>query len=483
MNLPQEKYETVIGLEVHAQLNTQTKLFAADPIAYGAAPNTQISAITLGYPGTLPKLNEKAVQLAIKLGLACHCAIEPTNYFARKHYFYPDLPKGYQTSQHTTPICKGGYVSIATETGTIQIPLNRIHLEEDAGKSIHDIDPDDTCLDYNRAGTPLVEIVTEPAIHRAADAATYVTELRKLVRWLAVCDGNMEEGSLRCDANVSIRPKGSTTLGTKVEIKNLNSIRNLRKAIEIEVDRMIELAEAGKPITQETRGFDADQEITFSLRSKEEANDYRYFPCPDLPPFDVTPEQIAAIQASMPVLPEQMMEQLQIKLGLSAYDATQICEDPAIILYFETLLQHHIAAKPAANWINGPIKSWLNDHQIGIESFDMLPSRLAELIQLVMDNLVSFSTAASRVLPAMIKNKELSAQETAASLNLLQESDHAAIESWVDEVLRRMPDKVVEYQKGKKGLIGLFMGEVKKISKGKADPQMATALLQKKLNA
>ena len=483
MNLPQDTYETVIGLEVHAQLNTQTKLFAADPIAYGAAPNTQISAITLGYPGTLPKLNEKAVQLAVRLGLACHCAIEPTNYFARKHYFYPDLPKGYQTSQHTTPICKGGYVTIQTESGPTNIPLNRIHLEEDAGKSIHDIDPDYSCLDYNRAGTPLVEIVTEPAIHRASDAATYVTELRKLVRWLDVCDGNMEEGSLRCDANVSIRPKGSTTLGTKVEIKNLNSIRNLRKAIEIEVDRMTALAEAGKPIIQETRGFDADREITYSLRSKEEANDYRYFPCPDLPPFDVTPEQIAAIQTAMPVLPDQMKVQLQEKFGLSAYDASQICEEPALMVYFEALLQHQIPAKPAANWMNGPIKSWLNDHQIGIKDFDMPPPRLAELIQLVIDNRVNFSTAAARVLPAMLKNQGLSAQETAASLNLLQESDHAAIESWVEEVLQRMPDKVMEYQKGKKGLIGLFMGEVKKISKGKADPQVATELLQKKLNA
>ena len=268
----------VIGLEVHAQLQTQSKLFSGDSAAFGAAPNTHISPITLGHPGTLPRINKKAVEYAIRMGLACHCEIEQYNYFARKNYFYPDLPKGYQVSQHTTPICKGGHVAIKTKDGLKNVQLNRIHLEEDAGKSIHDADENYTCIDYNRAGVPLIEIVTEPDMHSADEAFQYVTEVRKLVRWIDVCDGNMEEGSLRCDANVSIRLRGETELGTKVEVKNLNSIRNVKKAIEYEIDRMISMAEKGERIIQQTRGFDADTDTTFSMRDKEEANDYRYFP-------------------------------------------------------------------------------------------------------------------------------------------------------------------------------------------------------------
>src|SRR3954454_19578392 len=321
-----DKYEAVIGLEVHAQLATASKLFCGDSTAFGAAPNTHVSPITLGHPGTLPMTNKKAVEYAIRMGLACHCEIERYNYFARKNYFYPDLPKGYQVSQHTTPICKGGYVTIKTKDGEKDVKLNRIHLEEDAGKSIHDADENYTCIDYNRAGVPLIEIVTEPDMHSAEEAFQYVTEIRKLVRWIDVCDGNMEEGSLRCDANVSIRPKGQTTLGTKVEVKNLNSIRNVKKAIEYEIDRMIAMAERGERIIQQTRSFDADTDTTFAIRDKEEANDYRYFPEPDLTPFLLTDEFISTIKASIPALPHELHLQYLV-LGLNDYDARQLCED------------------------------------------------------------------------------------------------------------------------------------------------------------
>src|SRR4051812_31697398 len=303
MITPFEKYEVVIGLEVHAQLATKSKLFSGDSVEFGAEPNTHVSPITLGHPGTLPKTNKKAIEYAIKMGLACNCEIERDNYFARKNYFYPDLPKGYQISQHTTPICKGGYVTIRTGEGLRDVRLNRIHLEEDAGKSIHDVDTDYTCVDYNRAGTALIEIVTEPDMHNADEAYQYVTDIRRLVRWIGICDGNMEEGSLRCDANVSIRLKGETKLGTKVEVKNLNSIRNVKKAIEYEIERMINEVESGGMIIQQTRSFDANTDTTFAIRDKEEANDYRYFAEPDLPPFSLSESFINSINESLPESP------------------------------------------------------------------------------------------------------------------------------------------------------------------------------------
>ncbi|MBS1564834.1 MAG: Asp-tRNA(Asn)/Glu-tRNA(Gln) amidotransferase subunit GatB, partial [Bacteroidetes bacterium] len=357
----EDKYEVVIGLEVHAQLLTRSKLFCGDSAAFGGAPNTHISEIALAYPGTLPRLNRQAVDLAIRLGLACHCAIEHKNYFARKNYFYPDLPKGYQVSQHTTPICKGGHVQIRTAEGERSVTLNRIHLEEDAGKSLHDVDPANTAMDYNRAGVPLVEIVTEPDIFSAEEAAAYITELRKLVRWLDVCDGNMEEGSLRCDANVSIRLRGEKKLGTKVEVKNLNSIRNVRKAIEYEVKRMIALVEKGEAIQQQTRSFDATNDTTFALRTKEEANDYRYFPDPDLPPFIVSDEQVKQIRAAMPELPEALATRYKTELSLNDYDARVLCDDKDNIQYFEAVIRHTSHYKAVANWMLGPVKSWLNE--------------------------------------------------------------------------------------------------------------------------
>src|SRR3954447_22885784 len=355
-----EKYEAVIGLEVHAQLATKSKLFSGDSVEFGAEPNTHVSPITLGHPGTLPKTNKKAIEYAIKMGFACNCEIERANYFARKNYFYPDLPKGYQISQHTTPICKGGYVTIKSNDGFRNVPLNRIHLEEDAGKSIHDVDMDYTCVDYNRAGTPLIEIVTEPDLHTADEAYQYVTEVRRLVRWLGICDGNMEEGSLRCDANVSVRLKGETKLGTKVEVKNLNSIRNVKKAIEYEIERMIAMLEKGEKIIQQTRSFDADTDNTFAIRDKEEANDYRYFPEPDLTPFHLTEEFISGIKATLPALPEELYKKYSL-FGLNDYDAKQLSDDKTTADYFEETIQFSKNYKAIVNWMLGPLRQAINE--------------------------------------------------------------------------------------------------------------------------
>lgn len=476
-----DKYEAVIGLEVHAQLATASKLFCGDSTAFGAPPNTHISPITMGHPGTLPKTNKKAVEYAIRLGLACGCEIEKENYFARKNYFYPDLPKGYQISQHTTPICKGGYVTIKTGTGERQVQLNRIHMEEDAGKSIHDLDEQYTCIDLNRAGTPLVEIVTEPDIHSAEEAWQYVTEIRRLVRWIGICDGNMEEGSLRCDANVSIRLKGETKLGTKVEVKNLNSIRNVKKAIEFEIERMVQLVESGGKVQQQTRSFDASNDTTFAIRDKEEANDYRYFPDPDLAPFHLTDEFISTIRQALPALPHELVQRYQSQYGLSAYDAAQLCDEKETNDFFAAVIRHTQNYKAAANWILGPVRQYINEAGITLTQLSLSPALLAGLIKLVEEGKVSFSVASSRILPVVIAEAK-DPLSIAEALNLLQVSDTHELETWVNGALESMPDKVTEYKKGKKGLIGLFVGEVKKRSKGKADPKMVTQLLEQKLN-
>lgn len=483
MSILSEKYEAVIGLEVHAQLATKSKLFCGDSIAFGAGPNTHVSPITLGHPGTLPMTNKKAVEYAIMMGIACNCEIEKDNYFARKNYFYPDLPKGYQVSQHTTPICKGGHVTIKTDGVTRDVQLNRIHLEEDAGKSIHDIDNDYTCVDYNRAGTPLIEIVTEPDLFSAEEAYHYVTEIRRLVRWIAVCDGNMEEGSLRCDANVSVRLKGETRLGTKVEVKNLNSIRNVKTAIDFEIERMIKMLENGETIIQQTRSFDAGNDTTFAIRDKEEANDYRYFAEPDLPPFHLEQSFIDAIKKALPALPATLMHKYQHELGLSEYDAAQLCQEKEIADYYAAVIANTNHYKAAANWINGPVKHYLNEHKIHMSSFVLEPAQIADLLLLVEDGKVSFSVASVKLLHAMIADHKKTALQLATEMNLLQVSDTNELETWIKIALGRMPDKVKEYRKGKKGLIGLFVGEVKKLSKGKADPKVVTSLLEEKLNA
>lgn len=472
----------VIGLEVHTQLLTQSKLFCGDSASFSSNPNTHISPITLAHPGTLPRMNSKVIEFAVKLGLALHCDIEQHNYFARKNYFYPDLPKGYQVSQHTTPVCRNGFVRINMIDGERDIRLNRIHIEEDAGKSLHDADEQYTCIDLNRAGVPLLEIVSEPDMHSSDEAFAYITELRKIVTWLGICDGNMEEGSMRCDANISIRLKGERKLGTRVEVKNLNSIRNVKRAIDAEVERLINITEQGQPIIQETRSYDADNNITFSLRTKEDADDYRYFPEPDLSPFHITDEYLREIKNSLPVLPEALKKHYTENLLLSGYDAAVISDDKDLADYFEQLTRHKKNYKAAANWLLGPVKSHLNDSNNGYASFPLSPEKLAALIQMVEDGLVGFGVASSKLMPALINNPEKEPAELAASLNLLTEKDSHSIEKWVDEALANMPGKVAEYKKGKKGLIGLFAGEVKKLSRGKADMQVVNTLLHKKLN-
>lgn len=472
----------MIGLEVHAQLLTQSKLFCGDSAAFCTEPNIHISPITLAHPGTLPKMNAKAIEYAVKLGLALHCEIEQHNYFARKNYFYPDLPKGYQVSQHTTPICKNGFVTINVDTTERNIRLNRIHMEEDAGKSLHDVDENYTCIDLNRAGVPLLEIVSEPDMHSSDEAFAYITELRKLVTWLGICDGNMEEGSLRCDANISIRPKGDTKLGTRVEVKNLNSIRNVKRAIDLEVERLINLVENDQPVIQETRSYDADNHITFSLRSKEDADDYRYFPEPDLSPFHITDDYLVQLKNELPVLPAALKQRYMTDLKLSDYDAAVLCDDKDQVAYFEAVIKHTGNYKAVANWMLGPLKSHLNENHIGYNTFTLPPEKLAALIGLVESGKLNFGTAASTVLPALLLQPEKEPLQIATALNVLLESNSNSLEVWVNEVMADMPDKVKQYQMGKKGLIGLFAGEVKKRSKGKADMQMVTEILEKKLN-
>lgn len=480
--LNDEKYEAVIGLEVHTQLLTNSKLFSGDSTEFGALPNTNISPVSLAHPGTLPKMNKKVIEYAIKLGLTLNCDIERNNYFARKNYFYPDLPKGYQISQHTTPICKNGFVTININSAEKNIRLNRIHIEEDAGKSLHDVDENYTCIDLNRAGIPLLEIVSEPDMHTADEAHAYVTEIRKLVRFLGICDGNMEEGSMRCDANISIRIKGEKKLGTKVEVKNLNSIRNVKKAIEYEISRLTELAEKNEEITQQTRSYDAETGTTFSLRTKEDANDYRYFAEPDLTPFLITDEMLESVKKTMPVLPKEREIKYRDEFGLSGYDARLLSEDRFTSNYFESIIQHTNNYKAAANWMLGPIKSFLNENNIGLNEFALPARSIAELITLVEGGKINFGIASSKIFSALIQQPAKTPMQFVSEMNLLQESNDDTVTLWIDEIIRKMPEKVNEYKKGKKALIGLFAGEVKKLSKGKADMQLVNKILTEKLN-
>jgi len=483
MDLMLDEYETVVGLEVHAQLLTKSKLFCGDSAAFGAEPNTNISPITLGHPGTLPKLNREAVLLSIRMGLACKSQISRHNYFARKNYFYPDLPKGYQITQHTTPICVGGHVSIKTADGRERnVQLNRIHMEEDAGKSLHDVDPLNTAVDYNRAGVPLIEIVTEPDLSSGEEAAAYLTELRKILRYLDVCDGNMEEGSMRCDANVSIRKKGDRTLGTKVEVKNLNSIRNVRRAIEVESKRLMALDAAGEVIIQETRGYNAGENNTYTLRVKEDANDYRYFADPDLTPFEVTDKILTDVRAQIPEMPEERITRYCDTLHLTEYDARTLTDEKEQADYFESLIIETNNFKSAANWVLGPVKSYLNENGISFTDFCVKPKAIAQIITLIDQGKLNFSSASTRIFPQLVLFPDKSPDLIAAELNLVQDSDEGNVAAWVETVLNNMPEKVAEYRKGKKGLIGLFVGEVKKISKGKADPKITNDILIKRLN-
>lgn len=478
-----EQYEPVIGLEVHMQLLTKSKAYSADSTEYGAIPNSNVSVITLGHPGALPRLNEKVVEYAVRLGLACGCEIREVNQFARKNYFYADLPKGYQITQDTTPVCTGGAITIKLKDGvTKKIHLIRIHMEEDAGKSIHDVDPYDTLVDLNRAGVALLEMVSEPEIKSADEAYAYLTEIRKLVRYLGICDGNMEEGSLRCDCNVSVMKKGSKKFGRRVEVKNMNSFRNVQKAIEHEIKRQIDIIEAGGEVAQDTRSFDANNGTTFSMRSKEMANDYRYFPEPDLPPVVISEEFIDSVRASMPPLPNELFHRFTNDLNLTAYDAEVLTEDKGIALYFHELTQKTRYFKSAANWMIGPVKSYLNENALEIEQFPVSPERLSALIELVESGKVSFSIASQRIFREYVNHPDDDPFQIAERMNVIQESDEDSINVFVKEVIAKFPDKVTEYKNGKTGLIGMFMGELMKLTKGKADPKVANKLIKEELD-
>ncbi|TDO21006.1 Asp-tRNA(Asn)/Glu-tRNA(Gln) amidotransferase subunit GatB [Pedobacter duraquae] len=482
MNKDQTQFELVSGLEIHVQLNTATKIFAPDSAAFGAQPNEHISAVTLGLPGALPKLNREVIAKAVRIGLALNCRINQTNFFDRKNYFYADLPKGYQITQDAMPICGKGYIDLTLSDGAEKrIGINRIHLEEDAGKSLHDQDPDFSYVDLNRAGVPLIEIVTEPDIRSAEEASVLLTEIRKLVRHLNVSDGNMEEGSLRCDANISIRPQGDTTYGTRCEVKNLNSIRNVRRAITFEVSRQADVLTAGGKIIQSTLNFDAEQGTTSPMRSKEEANDYRYFPDPDLAPVVISDEWLQQIKESMPALPKVIAAALVAKYQINGSDAAIIADDTDLLSYFNLALPTLRQPRSLVNWLTGPIRSLLNEQNIQIADFGVNPGQLAELINLVDEKKITQQVALQQVLPAIDGTLQTSVTDFAAAQNLLIVENADELSAFVDQVLAKLQPQVVAYKNGKKGVLGLFVGEVMKLAKGKADPQKVNAAILEKL--
>jgi aspartyl-tRNA(Asn)/glutamyl-tRNA(Gln) amidotransferase subunit B len=477
------KYELVIGLEIHAQLLTKSKIFCSDSTQFGSTPNTQVGVVSLAHPGILPKLNRKAVEGAVKMGLVCQSEISKYNIFDRKNYFYPDLPKGYQLTQDRTPICKGGTISIKTKGGELfSVALNRIHLEEDAGKSFHPENESESLVDFNRAGVPLIEIVTEPCIPNAEIAADLLAEVRKTVRYLEICDGNMEEGSPRCDANVSIRLKGVDKLGSKAEVKNMNSVRNLQRAIEYEFIRQVEVLEFGGTIVSETRTFDADSGKTFGMRTKEELNDYRYFPDPDLSPLIISDEWLNDIKSAMPMLADAWKERLINEYGLPVYDAEVLTESKELVMYFEQVCQWTKNYKAVSNWLMGNVKSYLNENNLSILQFPIGANVLAEIINLIDSGNISHTAASKSLFNELIHSPERSVIELAQNLNLIQEKDSDALEEIVNGILNDFPDKVQEFKKGKKGLLGMFMGEVMKRSQGKADPKISNQLLLEKLS-
>jgi aspartyl-tRNA(Asn)/glutamyl-tRNA(Gln) amidotransferase subunit B len=482
-----EKWELVVGLEVHAQLLTESKAYSSDANAYGDRPNTLVGPVTLGLPGTLPVPNKVVIDHAIKLGLACGCTIAPRMHYARKNYFYPDLPKGYQITQDTTPICTGGAIVIAMADGSEKaIELTRIHMEEDAGKSIHDVDPFFTLIDLNRAGVPLVEIVSEPMMRSSQEAYDYLVEVRRLVRYLDICDGNMEEGSLRCDANISLRPKGSATFGTRTEVKNMNSFKNVQRAIEYEAQRQSEVLDAGGTISMETRNFDAAKGVTTSLRSKEMAHDYRYFPEPDIQPLTVSEAKKEAVRRMMPPLPRELRAKYTGEFGLSAYDAGILTDDKATALYYEDLVQEVAQAngkkpwKTAANWLMGDVRSWVNEKGLTIAEFPVTARRLSGLIDLIESGKVSHTLASQKLFPLMLEQAG-SAEELAQANGLLLDTRADVIEDAMRATMARFPDKVEAYRAGNKALLGLFMGDVMKATKGKADPRRANEVVKRML--
>ena len=474
-------YEPVIGLEIHAQLQTDSKIFASDPVRFGQDANTLISPITLGHPGTLPHLNKKAVEFAIKMGFALGCEITRWQNFDRKNYFYPDLPKGYQITQDKTPICMGGSIQVHLAEGIKVLPFHHIHLEEDAGKSLHEGDNPFSFIDYNRAGTPLIEMVTEPAIHSAEEAFAMVSEVRKLVRYLGICDGNMEEGSLRADVNISLRPKGTFTLGTKVEIKNMNSLRNIQRAIEYECRRQEEALLKGEKLIQETRTFDAHTGKTHSMRVKETMNDYRYFPEPDLAPLEISDQWLSDIEAMMPTLPWEQEHKFIEQYNLPAYDAHFLAETREMALYFEEVASHTSAYKAVANWLMGPVKSHLNDKGLTINEFGIPAVQLAEIVELVEKGTITHNLAVHQLFVLCLESPTKNPSQIVSEQGWLNQDASDELPAFVEAALAAFPDKIKEYHQGKKGLLALFIGEVMKRSKGTADPKRVNQLVNQAL--
>ncbi|MBT8120313.1 MAG: Asp-tRNA(Asn)/Glu-tRNA(Gln) amidotransferase subunit GatB [Gammaproteobacteria bacterium] len=480
MSAVDPNWEVVIGLEIHAQLATKSKIFSGASTAYGAEPNTQTSVVDIALPGVLPVLNKEAVHMAVKFGMAIDAEVADRSVFARKNYFYPDLPKGYQISQFDLPIVGMGHINIELENGeTKTIGVTRAHLEEDAGKSLHEDYAGMTGIDLNRAGTPLLEIVSEPDMRSAREAVAYMKKIHTLVQYIGICDGNMQEGSFRCDANVSVRPRGQQEFGTRAELKNINSFRFVERAINIEVERQIDLIEDGGEVVQETRLYDSVKNETRSMRSKEEANDYRYFPDPDLLPVIITEEYRQQVRAELPELPEQKQQRYMDELGLSAYDAGVITSSLALSSYFDTVNEKTGDAKLSANWITGELSARLNREEIEIDNASVDADALAQLLLRIKDNTIS-GKIAKDVLDAMW-NGEGSADEVIESRGLKQITDSGAIEAFVDEVIANNPSQFEELKGGKEKMMGFFVGQVMKMSKGKANPAQVNELIRSKM--
>ena len=476
------EWETVIGLEIHAQLSTKSKLFSGSPTAYGAEPNTQANVVDLAMPGVLPVLNTEAVRKAVMFGMAIEADIPDVSVFARKNYFYPDLPQGYQISQFDKPVVGLGHLDIELENGeTKRIGVTRAHLEQDAGKSLHKDFAGQTGIDLNRSGTPLLEIVSEPDMNSAKEAVAYMKKIHSLVQFLGICDGNMQEGSFRCDANVSVRPKGQAEFGTRAELKNINSFKFVERAINIEVERQIDLIESGGKVVQETRLFDPDKDETRSMRSKEEANDYRYFPDPDLLPVAITQELRDSVRAELPELPEQKKQRFIDQFELSEFDAGVLTSSRALSDYFETVAEATDEAKLSANWVNGELASHLNKSELDITDTKVSTEQLVGLIKRIADNTIS-GKIAKDVFEA-IWNGEGDTDQIIEAKGLKQITDSGAIESMIDEIIAANPGQYEQYRSGKDKLFGFFVGQVMKASKGKANPAEVNRLLKSKLDA
>ncbi len=483
MTISEDKYEAVIGLEVHAQLSTITKIFCGCSARFGAEPNSQTCPVCLGMPGVLPVLNEKAVEFAIKMGLATNCTISEHNVFARKNYFYPDLPKGYQISQFEHPICKNGRVEVETDGEKHTIRINRIHLEEDAGKSVHDedfVDAGSSLVDLNRCGTPLIEIVTEPDLRTPQQAHAYLSLIRQLVRYLRICDGNMEQGSLRCDANVSVRRKGETELGTKTELKNMNSLRNVENALTYEIQRQVSLLESGRTVEQATLLWDPSSGTAQIMRVKEEAHDYRYFPDPDLVRLEIAEDYVRQLKKMLPELPAVRRQRFMDQYGLPEYDAEILTSSRELADYYEQTVKIINDAKLVSNWVLGDVLRVLNDKKIEIKEFPISEIRFAELLKLIREGKIS-SSAAKKVFDVLLTSDK-SADVIVKEMGLIQVSDDSAIESMVKEVLAEYPDEVNAYKNGKTGLIGFFVGQVMRKSAGKANPKIVNSILLRLLS-